>query len=168
MVLLGLPSTGLHTNGYSLARKLLFEVKGFSVETPLADLGCTVGEALLAVHRSYLRPVAALLDAGVPLAALSHITGGGLPDNVPRVLPEGVRARVRPGSWVEPALFGYIRREGAVPEEDMRRTFNLGVGMVLALPEGEAARALGLLEGMGERPAVIGELVPGERGVEFV
>lgn len=168
MALLGLPSTGLHTNGYSLARKLLFEVKGFSVGTRLADLGCTVGEALLAVHRSYLGPVAALLDAGVPLSAMAHITGGGLPDNVPRVLPEGVRARFRCGSWEEPALFAYIRREGSVPEEEMRRTFNLGVGMVLALPEGEVARALGLLKGMGERPAVIGELIPGDRGVEFV
>lgn len=168
MALLGLSSTGLHTNGYSLARKLFFEIKGLSVDAVLPDLGTSVGEALLAVHRSYLKPVAALLDAGIPLAALAHITGGGLPDNVPRVLPEGVRARFRAGSWEEPALFGYIRREGSVPEEEMRRTFNLGVGMVLALPEAQAGRTLGLLAEMGEKPSVIGELVSGDRGVEFV
>lgn len=168
MVLLGLPSTGLHTNGYSLARKLFFEAKGFSVETRLADLGCTVGEALLAVHRSYLGPVAALLEEGVPLAALAHITGGGLPDNLPRILPEGIRARIRRGSWPEPPIFGYIRREGSVPEEDMRRTFNLGIGMVLVLPQEQAGRAATLLAARGETPHALGDLVAGDRGVEFV
>lgn len=168
MVLLGLPSTGLHTNGYSLVRKLLFDVKGFSVDTVLPDLGISLGEALLAVHRSYLGPVSALLEEGVPLAALAHITGGGLPDNLPRVLPEGVRARIQKGSWPEPPIFGYIRREGSVPEDDMRRTFNLGIGMVLVLPQEHAGRAATLLAARGETPHALGELVPGERGVEFV
>jgi phosphoribosylformylglycinamidine cyclo-ligase len=168
MTLLGLPSTGLHTNGYSLARKLLFDTKGFTVDTLLPELGETLGESLLAVHRSYLGPVAALLEAGVPLAALAHITGGGLPDNLPRVLPEGVRARVREGSWAEPPIFGYIRREGSVPEDDMRRTFNLGVGMVLVLAASDADRAVSLLQGCGEKPFHLGELGRGDRGVEFV
>ena len=162
-VLVGLPSSGLHTNGYSLARKLLFEQKGFTTETVLQDLGATLGEVLLAVHRSYLKPVASLLSGGVGISAMAHITGGGIPDNLPRVLPKGVRARIRSGTWVEPPIFGYIRREGRVPEDDMRRTFNLGIGMVLVLPSDRCDEALAVLNGA----TVVGELVTGERGVDY-
>jgi phosphoribosylformylglycinamidine cyclo-ligase len=166
-LLLGLASTGLHTNGYSLARRLFFERQGMRADSWVEELGSTVGEALLAVHRSYLRVLSGLLVRGRGVTALAHITGGGIPDNLPRVLPDGVQAIIRPGSWEEPPLFRYIRREGAVPEEEMRRTFNLGVGMVLCV---EAASAEGLkaeLESRGEKVFTIGELKEGPRGVVF-
>jgi phosphoribosylformylglycinamidine cyclo-ligase len=164
-VLVGLPSTGLHTNGYSLARRLFFEQKSFSVETHLEDLGCTIGEALLSVHRSYLKALEPLLRDGSGLTALAHITGGGIPDNLPRVLPEGVQAVVREDAWEEPAIFSYIRREGRVPAEDMRRTFNCGVGMVLCVDGRRADAVLAGLKGAGESPFVLGELREGETGV---
>ncbi len=167
-VLLGLPSNGLHTNGYSLARRLFFEHKGLRADTPLPDLGCSVGEALLAVHRSYLHALIALAeDPGSGLHALAHITGGGIPDNLPRVLPEGVQAVVDAGSWEEPPLFGYIRREGRVPEEDMRRTFNLGVGVVLCVGRDKAGAVLSALKRAGEEPFVMGELRAGTRSVVY-
>ncbi len=167
-VLLGLPSNGLHTNGYSLARRLFFEQKGFRADTSLADLGCSVGEALLAVHRSYLHALLALAeDPGSGLHALAHITGGGIPDNLPRVLPEGVQAVVDSRSWQEPPLFGYIRREGRVPDQDMRRTFNLGVGMVLCVRRDRAGDVQHALTQAGEKPFVMGELRAGSRSVVY-
>ncbi len=168
-ILLGLPSTGLHTNGYSLARRLFFEQKGFSVDTRLADLGCTVGEALLAVHRSYLTPLIGMAeDPASGLTAMAHITGGGIPDNLPRVLTEGVQAVVDPAGWEEPGLFRYIRREGNVPEEDMRRTFNLGVGMVLCVRKDKADEVVARLRAAGEKPFPVGHLRPGERSVVYI
>jgi len=168
-VLLGLPSTGLHTNGYSLARQLFFEEKGLSVDAHLADLDSTVGEVLLAVHRSYLNPLIALAeDPASGLHALAHITGGGIPDNLPRVLPEGIQAVVDPHGWEEPALFAYIRREGKVPEEDMRRTFNLGVGMVLCVGKDKADEITSRLRAGGEQPFPVGHLRPGPRGVVYI
>jgi phosphoribosylformylglycinamidine cyclo-ligase len=166
-VLVGLPSTGLHTNGYSLARRLFFDEKKLGVETRLQELGTTIGEALLAVHRSYLQPVQRSLDAGLEITALAHITGGGIPDNLPRVLPDGVQAVIRQGSWREPPLFAYIRREGRVPEEDMRRTFNLGVGLLLCVEAGAVDAVLESLRKSGEEPFVCGELRAGPRGVVY-
>ncbi len=163
--LVALPSTGLHTNGYSLARKLFFEVKGFTVDTYLSDLGAGVGETLLAVHRSYLKPLHALLEQEPGIHALAHITGGGIPDNLPRVLPEGVRAAVRAASVPRLSIFSYIQREGEVPEADMWRTFNMGVGMVLCVDRGRTDAVLAALRTAGEAPAVIGELCAGDRGV---
>jgi phosphoribosylformylglycinamidine cyclo-ligase len=130
--LVALPSDGLHTNGYSLARKVFFEVLGLAVDAEVPELGRTVGEELLCAHRSYLEAVAPLLDAGLVRSA-AHITGGGITDNLPRALPEGLGAEIDLGSWDEPAAFGLIRRAGRVPEDDMRRTFNLGVGMILVV-----------------------------------
>ncbi len=166
-VLLGLPSTGLHTNGYSLVRRLFFEQKKFTVDTRLDDLGATVGEALLAVHRSYYRAVEPLLEPGGGLHGLAHITGGGIPDNLPRILPDGVQAVIRAAGWREPALFGYIRREGGVPEDDMRRTFNMGVGMILCVDSRRADDFMKRLSDAGERPCAVGELRPGPRGVVY-
>ncbi len=168
-VLVGLPSNGLHTNGYSLARRLFFDQKRLSVDTRLEELGTTVGDALLAVHRSYLGPVMALLGsaAGRHVTALAHITGGGIPDNLPRVLPEGVQAVVREGAWEEPPIFAYIRREGGVPPEDMRRTFNCGVGMVLCVRADGAGAVMESLRSSGETPFVLGELRGGARGVAY-
>src|SRR5215813_2104202 len=125
-VLLGLPSNGLHTNGYSLARKLLFETAGYAPHTTLPDIGGTVADELLRVHRSYLKPIRALLDAGL-LRGAAHITGGGITDNTPRMLPAGLAAAIETSSWKIPPIFEILRTLGGVPEDDYRRTFNLGV-----------------------------------------
>lgn len=166
-ILVGLPSTGLHTNGYSLARRIFFERMKLRIDSHLEALGCTVGDALLAVHRSYLKPVMELLEAGTDVHGLAHITGGGLPDNLPRILPEGVRAVIHTTSLRVHPLFKVLQEAGHVPEEDMRRTFNLGVGFVLCTAAGSADRVLRELESRGENPYVIGELELGARGVVF-
>jgi phosphoribosylformylglycinamidine cyclo-ligase len=155
--LVGLPSWGLHTNGYSLARKVFFEEEGLSPESCVEELGGTVGDVLLARHRCYLRELEPLLDGDV-LHAMAHITGGGLTDNIPRVLPEGLGVRIDLRAWSLPPVFRYIRRKGSVPEADMLRTFNLGVGMVVMVAPENAARIPGGF--------VIGEVVPGS-GVSY-
>ncbi len=142
--LVSLPSTGLHTNGYSLARKVFFELLSLTVDSQVPDLGRTVGEELLAVHRSYLPDVMPLVDLDLVKAA-AHITGGGIPDNLPRALPEGVGAEIFPDAWEEPAVFRVIREVGEVPESEMRRTFNLGVGMVLVVGHEQLDAVLGAL-----------------------
>jgi phosphoribosylformylglycinamidine cyclo-ligase len=154
-VLLGLPSTGLHTNGYSLARKLLL---GRGVDAFLSDLGCTVGEELLKVHRSYLKPIRALADAGL-LHGAAHITGGGITDNTPRMLPDGMAAAIDTSAWAIPPVFELMRRLGNIPDDDYRRTFNLGVGMILAVPAARLKRAAGILERLGETWFEIGAVV---------
>jgi phosphoribosylformylglycinamidine cyclo-ligase len=164
-VLLGLPSTGLHTNGYSLARKLLFEVAGYKHDTHVAELGMTVGEALLKVHRSYLKPLRALHDAGI-LKGAAHITGGGITDNTPRVIPKGLSARINRGSWPVPPLFDLLREIGKVPEADWRRTFNLGIGMIFVLSPRKLAEAAKILKRLREPYFPIGEIVRG-RGVKY-
>ena len=129
-VLIGLPSTGLHTNGFSMARKLLFEMAGHAADTRVAELGGSVAEELLKIHRSYLRPLRALHDAGL-LKGAAHITGGGITENTPRILPKGLGARVQAGSWPVLPVFELLRKIGGIPEDDWRRTFNLGVGMIV-------------------------------------
>jgi phosphoribosylformylglycinamidine cyclo-ligase len=162
-VLLALPSTGLHTNGYSLARKLLLEVAGYGPKTVLPEVGATVGDALLAVHRSYLKPVRALMAAGL-LRGAAHITGGGITDNTPRMLPAGLAASIDTSAWRIPPLFEVLRRIGNIPVDDYRRTFNLGAGMIFAVPARKAARAESVLSKQGESPFRIGEVVAGKRG----
>ena len=162
-VLLGLPSTGLHTNGYSLARKLLFEIAGYGPKTLLPEVGVTVGDALLAVHRSYLKPIRALLAAGL-LRGAAHITGGGITDNTPRILPKGTAVAIDTASWRIPPIFEVLRRIGNIPEDDYRRTFNLGVGMILAVPARSAARAETVLGKLGEAPFRIGQVIDRKRG----
>ena len=161
--LVALPSTGLHTNGYSLARKLLFEVAGYSPKTVLPGVGATVGDALLAVHRSYLKPIRRLIDKGTLLGA-AHITGGGITDNTPRMLPKGLAAAIDTQSWKVPALFEELRRIGNIPEDDFRRTFNLGVGMILCVPAKKAEQAEAALRSMGETPFRIGSVIAQKRG----
>ena len=162
-ILLALPSTGLHTNGYSLARKLFFDVAGYGPKTLLPEVGATVGDALLAVHRSYLKPIRALMN-GKLLRGAAHITGGGITDNTPRMLPAGLAAAIDTSSWTPPPLFEALRRIGKVPDDDYRRTFNLGVGMILAVPRRGAARAEAALAKLGEKPFRIGEVVAHRRG----
>jgi len=161
--LLALPSTGLHTNGYSLARKLLFEVAGYGPHTMLPEVGVTVGDALLAVHRSYLKPIRALMAARL-LKGAAHITGGGITDNTPRMLPAGLAAAIETASWRIPPLFEELRRIGNIPDDDYRRTFNLGIGMIFAVPARGVARAEAVLAKLGESPIRIGSVVEHKRG----
>ncbi len=134
-VLLALPAAGLHTNGYSLARKLFFEVAGYEPDTHIDELGMTAGQVLLLPHLSYLKPLDALLDRGV-IKGLAHITGGGLTDNIPRILPEGTAVKIERGSWAIPPLFELLRKLGNVSDAEMYRTFNMGVGMVIVCAPG--------------------------------
>ncbi len=169
-VLLGLPSTGLHTNGYSLARKLLFDVAGLTVSSVLPGSGVILGDELLKVHRSYLHAIAALLKKEA-ISAAAHITGGGITDNLPRVLPKGLAARIDTKSWQVPPVFELLRSIGEIPEADWRRTFNLGAGMILAVPAAKTDSALRTLKRLDETPWIIGEVIRQRRGkprVEYV
>ena len=162
--LIGLPSSGLHTNGYSLARRIVFERLRLGVHDRVPELGMTVADALLATHRSYLPIVRPLLDAG-RIKGMAHITGGGITDNLPRVLPQGTEARIRLGSWEVPPLFEWLQRAGGVPREDMLRTFNMGIGLILVVAPGDADEVIGALRGGGEAGAcVIGTIVPASPG----
>ena len=129
-VVLGLPSVGLHTNGYSLARKLLFEIAGYQVDTVIPGLDCTAGQALLKGHISYLGPLSALIEAG-QIAGLAHITGGGLLDNIPRILPQETSVEIKEGSWPVLPIYTLMQSIGDVEKSEMYRTFNMGVGMVV-------------------------------------
>ena len=166
-VLVGLPSAGLHTNGYSLARKLFFEVAGLAIDDPVEGLGCTVGEALLAEHRSYLRAIEGLLDVGL-VRGLAHITGGGLTDNLPRILPAGLSAEIRLGAWEVPPLFTWMCETGGVARAEMLRTFNMGIGMVIAVARGDVARVAAHLDAIGEVSRTIGSVVEGDGEVRYV
>jgi len=157
-LLLALPSTGLHTNGYSLARRLLFEQAGYSPRTVLAEIGANLGDALLAVHRSYLKPIRALVEARRVHGA-AHITGGGITDNTPRMLPNGLAASINTQAWKIPPIFEVLRRIGNIPEDDYRRTFNLGVGMILAVPLRGLSKTEALLRTAGESPFLIGSVI---------
>jgi phosphoribosylformylglycinamidine cyclo-ligase len=164
--LVGLPSTGLHTNGYSLARKLLFETAGLGVDSYVPEFKATVGEELLRVHRSYLKPLRALHSKGL-LAAAAHITGGGVEENVPRVLPAKLGARVKLGSWPVLPVFSYLQRLGQIDDREMFRTFNMGIGMVLVVPPRFYSRAAAELKRLREKHYMIGSVVKGRRRVEF-
>jgi phosphoribosylformylglycinamidine cyclo-ligase len=166
-VLIGLPSNGLHTNGYSLARRIAFDRLGLTVDSHVADLGETLGAALLRPHRSYLRAVQPLLAAGV-VKGMAHITGGGITDNLPRILPDGIAAEVRRGSWTVPALFRWLAVAGQVPIDDQYRAFNMGLGLIIAVAAVDVARASALLHDAGESPTVVGRIVGGVPGVMYV
>jgi phosphoribosylformylglycinamidine cyclo-ligase len=166
-VLIGLPSSGLHTNGYSLARRVFFDVCGLSVSTPVRELRTTVGEALLAEHRSYLRPIQPLLDANL-VKGMAHITGGGITENLPRILPEGCAAEIDRASWDVPQLFRYIEARGGVADEDMFRTFNMGIGLIVSCAEEQRQQVMTLLTSAGEQPIMIGRVVAGDRNVRYV
>ena len=159
-VLLALPSAGLHTNGYSLARKLFFDVAEYETLMPLRETGTSVGEALLAPHLSYLRPLEGLLDRGV-IKGLAHITGGGLTDNIPRILPEGTAVKIEKGSWPVLPIFELLQKLGNVSEPEMYRTFNMGVGMVIICSRGNVDPIKSHLKERGDECYRIGEVVEG-------
>jgi phosphoribosylformylglycinamidine cyclo-ligase len=162
-ILVALPSTGLHTNGYSLARKLLFEVAGMTLASRLPDSGAILGDELLKVHRTYLKAITTLVDSELIVGA-AHITGGGITDNLPRTLPKGMNAAIDKASWTVPPLFELLRSIGEVPEDDWRRTFNLGVGMITVIPRRKTDAAVAALRRTGEKPWIIGEVTRPKRG----
>jgi len=159
-IVLGLPSVGLHTNGYSLARKLFFEAAGYGPETYLDELSDTVGAALLKPHLSYLPALEGLLDQGV-IKGLAHITGGGLLENIPRILPEGTSVEIRRDSWPVLPIFQLMRRIGSVEDAEMFRTFNMGIGMVIVCAEANASRIKTHLESSGGVCYQIGRVIRG-------
>ena len=168
-VLIGIPSSGLHTNGYSLARSIVFDRLQLSVHDRVDELGQTVAEALLVPHRSYLPLLEPLLAAGrAPIKGMAHITGGGITDNLPRVLPAGTEARVSLDAWDVPPIFRWLQRAGGVPQEDMLRTFNMGIGLILVVAAADADAVLHALADAGEPAAVrIGAVAAGAGGVRY-
>lgn len=166
-LLIGLLSSGLHTNGYSLARRVFFETMGLAPHDHVPELGGTAAQVLLKVHRSYLKPVLPLVEEGL-LSAMSHITGGGFPDNLPRVLPEGLDAAVNTESWEWPRLFRWISEKGDVTPAEMLRVFNCGIGMVLIVPPAQALAVKSRLDAAGEDWRHLGRIQPGNRSVRYV
>ena len=167
-VLIGLASSGVHSNGFSLVRKI-FDVEHADLKTPRDDLnGKSLGEALLAPTRIYVKAVKALLKGGVDVHAVSHITGGGFYENVPRMMTDGLTAQIHLNSFPRLPIFDLIQKTGNIPERDMYNTFNMGIGMVLALPAGQAQQALEILSAAGETAYQIGEVISGEDGVVLV
>jgi len=161
-VLISVPSSGLHTNGYSLARRIVFEHLGLSVDSHVPALGRTVGDALLAPHRSYLPLIRPMLGGSL-IKGMAHITGGGITDNLPRVLPSSVVASVDLSRWHLPPLFQWLMEQGRVPLDDMLRTFNMGVGLVIVTASAKADHVMEELAARGGREArVIGEIVAGD------
>ncbi len=165
-IILGLASNGLHTNGYSLARKLLFEVAHYSPETYVNEIKNKVGNELMRTHRSYWPVLKKLIDAQC-VAALAHITGGGITENLPRVLPRGTAAAIEWGAWTVPPIFEHLQQLGSVPQEEMLRTFNMGLGMLLVVPASKFKKAQTVLERVGEKAFTIGRIVKGERKVTY-
>ncbi|HHY36195.1 MAG TPA: phosphoribosylformylglycinamidine cyclo-ligase [Firmicutes bacterium] len=163
--IIGLPSSGLHSNGYSLARKALLEEAGFSLDRYFPELGRTLGEELLTPTKIYVKEVLPLLRR-FPVKGLAHITGGGLVENIPRILPPGCRARIRCSSWQVPPIFQLIRRAGRISAAEMHRVFNMGIGLVIIADPAAAEEIRASFS--GSPPPVIGEIVAGERAVELV
>ena len=163
-VLIGMASSGVHSNGFSLVRKV-FEMTKESLETYYEELGTTLGEALIAPTKIYVKALKAVKDAGVEIKACSHITGGGFYENIPRMLPDGVRAVVRKDSYEVPAIFRLLADKGNIEEQMMYNTYNMGIGMVLAVDPSEVEAAMAAVREAGEIPYVIGEVEAGEKGV---
>ncbi len=165
-VLIGLASNGLHTNGYSLARKLLFATAHYSAETYVNELKNKVGNELMRVHKSYWPVLKKLMD-GEAVAAMAHITGGGITENLPRVLPKGTSAAIDMGSWPVQPIFQHLQKLGNVSQDEMMRTFNMGIGMVLVVPPKKFKKVQTVLERAGEKSYTIGRVIKGERKVLY-
>jgi phosphoribosylformylglycinamidine cyclo-ligase len=166
--LIGLPSAGLHTNGYSLARRVCFDVAGLGHDTFVRELGATVGDALLAPHRSYLPLIRPLLKREY-VKGLAHITGGGITENLPRVLPAGCAAEIDRRSWTPPPIFRLIQQRGGVSRDEMSRTFNMGIGLIVVCAGADAERVVNMLAREGEPSAArIGSVVAGDRQVRYL
>ena len=166
-LLIGLGSNGLHSNGFSLVRKVLGE-DAETLHTYVPELGCQLGEELLKPTHIYVRAVKCLLERGITVKAISHITGGGLYENVPRMMKEGLTARIDTSSFPIPPIFELIAKKGDIPTRDMFNTFNMGIGLVIAIPKEEIGMAKDVLAQAGEKAYIIGSVVAGETGVELV
>ena len=168
--LIGIASSGIHSNGYSLVRKL-FDLNGENTKTNLSEysekLGMTVGEALLTPTKIYVKPLLKLIEE-VGINTVSHITGGGFIENVPRMLPDGLKAVIKKGTWDVLPIFDVLREKGNIPEADMYNTFNMGIGMIVAVDADKAEAAVKCLTEAGEKASIIGELAEGEKGVEII
>jgi phosphoribosylformylglycinamidine cyclo-ligase len=165
-VLIGLPSNGLHTNGYSLARKLLFEVAKYGPDQYINELKDKTGAALMRTHRSYLAIIKKLTGAEV-VSGMAHITGGGITENLPRIIPKGMGAVVDLASWQPPPLFEHLQQLGNVAQDEMLRTFNMGIGLIVVVPAEKVKKAKAVLNRANERHHIIGRIVRGERKVTY-
>ena len=166
-VLIGMASTGVHSNGFSLVRKI-FEMTKESLDTYYDELGTTLGEALIAPTRIYVKALKAVKDAGVRVKACSHITGGGFYENIPRMLPEGKRAVVEKDSYEIPAIFKLMAKKGNVSEQMMYNTYNMGLGMIVAVDPADVDKTMEAMRSAGDTPYVVGKIIDGEKGVDLV
>jgi phosphoribosylformylglycinamidine cyclo-ligase len=166
-VILGLSSSGLHSNGYSLARRVLFDQAMLTVSTRLPELDRPLGEVLLTPTRIYVRQIMALSQE-FPVKGIAHITGGGITENLPRVLPAGMRARIHRSRWTVPPIFSVIGTLGSVPRDEMYRVFNMGIGLILVIPAASSEAMMARMSAMGEQAAMIGEVVAGTEGAADV
>lgn len=164
--LIGIASTGVHSNGFSLVRKV-FQMDKETLDTYHEELGKTLGEALLAPTRIYVKALRSVKEAGVTIKGCSHITGGGFYENIPRMLPDGVKAVVKKDSYEVPAIFKMLAKEGSIEEHMMYNTFNMGIGMVLAVDPADVDKTIEALAKTGDQAWVIGEIADGEKGVEL-
>lgn len=164
--IIGIASSGVHSNGFSLVRKV-FDMTKSSLETYYEELGKTLGEALLVPTRIYVKALRSVKEAGVTIKGCSHITGGGFQENVPRMLPEGITAVVKKASYEVPAIFKLLAQKGGIEEDMMYNTYNMGIGMMLVVDSADADKAINALAGAGETAYVIGETKAGEKGVEI-
>jgi len=165
-VIIGLPSGGLQTNGFSLARKVIFDQCGLTPQDMIPGTRLTVADTLLAVHRSFLKPVTALM-AKVTVRGMAHITGGGFVDNIPRVLPPTCNAVINRSSWVPPTVFTFIERQGKVDHDEMYRVFNMGIGFVIVVRQKDASAAMSLLKGLRQSPVLVGVIEKGQKKVVY-
>lgn len=166
-VIIGLPSGGLQTNGFSLARKVIFDQCGLMHQDLIPGTRTTVSEALLAVHRSFLKPVTAILDKGVSIRGMAHITGGGFVDNIPRVLPDKCNAVIDRASWTPPMVFTFIERQGKIDRDEMYRVFNMGIGYVIIVRQADVKKTMTILQSMKVGPVIIGKIEKGNRTVLY-
>ena len=165
--IIALSSTGLHSNGFSLVRKILFDQRGHKLEESIPELGTSLGEELLLPTRIYVKPFQELKER-LPIKGLAHITGGGLPGNLPRILPDGCQAVIRLGSWQAPSIFSFLQKQGGVAEEEMFRVFNMGIGMAIVLAESDAEEALEIANSFRGKAWMAGEIASGKKGVKLV
>lgn len=166
-VIIGFPSGGLQTNGFSLARRVIFDLCQYSWKDKLPGTNQTFGEALLAVHKSFLKPVAKLLERKVKITGMAHITGGGFPDNIPRVLPKAVNAEIDRSAWEVPTIFKFIQNQGKVDRDEMYRVFNMGIGYVVILPKNQLEKATNILKAQHQSYSVIGVIRKGSGVVTY-
>jgi phosphoribosylformylglycinamidine cyclo-ligase len=164
--LIGIASSGIHSNGFSLVRKLFFGVNGFDIDTKFDELGCTLGQELLKPTKIYVKTVQALI-AKHQINGIAHITGGGFIENIPRTIPSGLKAVIKPGSWSIPPIFKLMQKLGNIEESEMFNTFNMGIGLVLSVKNEAALDIQSTLRSLGEEAYIIGSVAKGEGGIEF-